>query len=144
MPTNSVSIGRLSLLHYNTSLTCRNEAMFAESDKLKSKLDFFKSCIQYDLEKYSDQMHCGICELTLPVSSDPWFRSRGVCAPRNNLNILCETVSVSFVLLCHVSMYQRSFFHCIICCKATLFNNLTLFEVWFYRQFVLVPSSNSF
>ncbi|XP_031417352.1 inhibitor of nuclear factor kappa-B kinase subunit alpha-like isoform X1 [Clupea harengus] len=50
----------LSLLHYNTSLTCRNEAMFAESDKLKSKLDFFKSCIQYDLEKYSDQMHCGI------------------------------------------------------------------------------------
>ena len=28
--------------------------------------------------------------------------------------------------------------------KVTLCNNLTLFEVWFYRQLVLVPSSNSF
>ena len=26
--------------------------------------------------------------------------------------------------------------------KGTLCNNLTLFEVWFYRQLVLVPSSN--
>ena len=26
--------------------------------------------------------------------------------------------------------------------KVTLCNNLTLFEVWFYRQLVLVPSSN--
>ena len=28
--------------------------------------------------------------------------------------------------------------------KVTLCNNFTLFEVWFYRQLVLVPSSNSF
>ena len=28
--------------------------------------------------------------------------------------------------------------------KVTLCNNLTLFEVWFYRQLALVPSSNSF
>src|SRR4029434_5255509 len=28
--------------------------------------------------------------------------------------------------------------------KVTLCNNLTLFEVWFYWQLVLVPSSNSF
>ena len=28
--------------------------------------------------------------------------------------------------------------------KVTLCNNLTLFEIWFYRQLVLVPSSNSF
>lgn len=36
--------------------------MFGISQQLKAKLDFFKCSIQYDLEKYSDQMHYGICE----------------------------------------------------------------------------------
>lgn len=36
--------------------------MFGFSQQLKAKLDFFRSSIQYDLEKYSDQMHYGICE----------------------------------------------------------------------------------
>uniref|UniRef100_A0A674NUI0 Inhibitor of nuclear factor kappa-B kinase subunit alpha n=1 Tax=Takifugu rubripes TaxID=31033 RepID=A0A674NUI0_TAKRU len=50
----------LSLLRYNTNLTrCKNN-MFGFSQQLKAKLDFFKSSIQYDLEKYSDQMHYGI------------------------------------------------------------------------------------
>lgn len=41
--------------------------MFGFSQQLKAKLDFFKSSIQYDLEKYSDQMHYGICEChTIP------------------------------------------------------------------------------
>lgn len=39
--------------------------MFGFSQQLKAKLDFFKSSIQYDLEKYSDQMHYGICECSL-------------------------------------------------------------------------------
>lgn len=56
------SMSRLSLLRYNTNLTrCKNN-MFGFSQQLKAKLDFFKSSIQYDLEKYSDQMHYGICE----------------------------------------------------------------------------------
>ncbi|KAG8008775.1 Inhibitor of nuclear factor kappa-B kinase subunit alpha, partial [Nibea albiflora] len=38
---------------------CKN-SMFGFSQQLKAKLDFFKSSIQYDLEKYSDQMHYGI------------------------------------------------------------------------------------
>ncbi|XP_062382309.1 inhibitor of nuclear factor kappa-B kinase subunit alpha-like isoform X2 [Sardina pilchardus] len=50
----------LSLLHYNSNLTRYNEMLSAESYQLKAKLDFFKSCLQYDLEKYSDQMHWGI------------------------------------------------------------------------------------
>lgn len=55
-------MSRLSLLRYNTNLTrCKNN-MFGFSQQLKAKLDFFKSSIQYDLEKYSDQMHYGICE----------------------------------------------------------------------------------
>uniref|UniRef100_A0A672YDU2 Inhibitor of nuclear factor kappa-B kinase subunit alpha n=1 Tax=Sphaeramia orbicularis TaxID=375764 RepID=A0A672YDU2_9TELE len=53
---------RLSLLRYNTNLTRCKNSMFGFSQQLKAKLDFFKSSIQYDLEKYSDQMHYGICE----------------------------------------------------------------------------------
>uniref|UniRef100_A0A668AA16 Inhibitor of nuclear factor kappa-B kinase subunit alpha n=1 Tax=Myripristis murdjan TaxID=586833 RepID=A0A668AA16_9TELE len=52
----------LSLLRYNTNLTRYKNSMFGFSQQLKAKLDFFKSSIQYDLEKYSDQMHYGICE----------------------------------------------------------------------------------
>uniref|UniRef100_A0AAQ5Y4H8 Inhibitor of nuclear factor kappa-B kinase subunit alpha n=1 Tax=Amphiprion ocellaris TaxID=80972 RepID=A0AAQ5Y4H8_AMPOC len=50
----------LSLLRYNTNLTRCKNCMFGFSQQLKAKLDFFKSSIQYDLEKYSDQMHYGI------------------------------------------------------------------------------------
>ncbi len=52
---------RLSLLRYNTNLTKYKNMMFSFSQQLKAKLDFFKSSIQYDLEKYSDQMQYGIC-----------------------------------------------------------------------------------
>ncbi|KAI5625060.1 inhibitor of nuclear factor kappa-B kinase subunit alpha, partial [Silurus asotus] len=50
----------LSLLRYNTNLTRYKTLMFSCSQQLKAKLDFFKSSIQYDLEKYSDQMQYGI------------------------------------------------------------------------------------
>uniref|UniRef100_A0A8C7G573 Inhibitor of nuclear factor kappa-B kinase subunit alpha n=1 Tax=Oncorhynchus kisutch TaxID=8019 RepID=A0A8C7G573_ONCKI len=60
----------LSLLRYNTNLTRCKNGMFAFSQQLKAKLDFFKSSIQYDLEKYSDQMHYGICEC-LPANDRP-------------------------------------------------------------------------
>lgn len=59
------SFTRLSLLRYNTNLTRCKNSMFGFSQQLKAKLDFFKSSIQYDLEKYSDQMHYGICECLL-------------------------------------------------------------------------------
>uniref|UniRef100_A0A672L237 Inhibitor of nuclear factor kappa-B kinase subunit alpha n=1 Tax=Sinocyclocheilus grahami TaxID=75366 RepID=A0A672L237_SINGR len=48
------------LLRYNTNLTRYKNMMFSFSQQLKAKLDFFKSSIQYDLEKYSDQMQYGI------------------------------------------------------------------------------------
>lgn len=56
-----LSVCRLSLLRYNTNLTRYKNMMFSFSQQLKAKLDFFKSSIQYDLEKYSDQMQYGIC-----------------------------------------------------------------------------------
>ncbi|TRY99580.1 hypothetical protein DNTS_032889 [Danionella cerebrum] len=52
----------LSLLRYNTNLTRYKNTMFSFSQQLKAKLDFFKTSIQYDLEKYSDQMQYGICK----------------------------------------------------------------------------------
>ena len=63
---------RLSLLRYNTNLTRYKNSMFGFSQQLKAKLDFFKSSIQYDLEKYSDQMHYGICTYIPLTSSSPW------------------------------------------------------------------------
>lgn len=63
--SSSSSSFRLSLLRYNTNLTRCKNSMFGFSQQLKAKLDFFKSSIQYDLEKYSDQMHYGICEFWL-------------------------------------------------------------------------------
>uniref|UniRef100_A0AAY4AKH4 Inhibitor of nuclear factor kappa-B kinase subunit alpha n=1 Tax=Denticeps clupeoides TaxID=299321 RepID=A0AAY4AKH4_9TELE len=48
------------LLYHNTNLTRLKTRMFADSQQLKAKLEFFKSSIQYDLEKYIDQMHYGI------------------------------------------------------------------------------------
>uniref|UniRef100_A0A673JT87 Inhibitor of nuclear factor kappa-B kinase subunit alpha n=1 Tax=Sinocyclocheilus rhinocerous TaxID=307959 RepID=A0A673JT87_9TELE len=53
----------LSLLRYNTNLTRYKNMMFSFSQQLKAKLDFFKSSIQYDLEKYSDQMQYEIGHL---------------------------------------------------------------------------------
>uniref|UniRef100_A0A671NSG4 Inhibitor of nuclear factor kappa-B kinase subunit alpha n=1 Tax=Sinocyclocheilus anshuiensis TaxID=1608454 RepID=A0A671NSG4_9TELE len=50
----------LSLLRYNTNLTRYKNMMFSFSQQLKAKLYFFKSSIQYDLEKYGDQMQYGI------------------------------------------------------------------------------------
>ncbi|XP_056326627.1 inhibitor of nuclear factor kappa-B kinase subunit alpha [Danio aesculapii] len=50
----------LSLLRFNTNLTRYKNMMFSFSQQLKAKLDFFKTSIQYDLEKYSDQMQYGI------------------------------------------------------------------------------------
>ncbi|CAG03014.1 unnamed protein product [Tetraodon nigroviridis] len=79
----------LSLLRYNTNLTrCKNN-MFGFSQQLKAKLDFFKSSIQYDLEKYSDQMHYGICECRLAVCFITYtFCTRG-CRLLGLMRCLC-------------------------------------------------------
>lgn len=55
--------------------------MFSCSQQLRAKLDFFKSSIQYDLEKYSDQMQYGICTFTFLSSNKPYtsYQLRVVC-----------------------------------------------------------------
>lgn len=56
---------RVNLLRYNTELSKKKNLMTSECEQLKAKLDFFRSSIQIDLEKYSEQMEFGISKLPL-------------------------------------------------------------------------------
>lgn len=53
---------RLSLLRYNTNLTRYKNLLFSHSQQLQAKLSFFKTSIQHDLERYTQQRQVGICE----------------------------------------------------------------------------------
>ncbi|XP_068128388.1 inhibitor of nuclear factor kappa-B kinase subunit beta [Hyperolius riggenbachi] len=50
----------VNLLRYNTELSKKKNLMTSECEQLKAKLDFFRSSIQIDLDKYSEQMEFGI------------------------------------------------------------------------------------
>lgn len=50
----------VNLLRYNTELSKKKNLMTSECEQLKAKLDFFRSSIQIDLEKYREQMEFGI------------------------------------------------------------------------------------
>lgn len=81
MPEGFVSCGpcRMNLLRNNSCLSKMKNSMASMSQQLKAKLDFFKTSIQIDLEKYSEQTEFGISECTL-------------CSP------LGETIPVFFFL----------------------------------------------
>ncbi|XP_038602545.1 inhibitor of nuclear factor kappa-B kinase subunit beta [Tachyglossus aculeatus] len=50
----------MNLLRYNSSLSKMKNSMASMSQQLKAKLDFFKTSVQIDLEKYSEQTEFGI------------------------------------------------------------------------------------
>ncbi|XP_045926276.1 inhibitor of nuclear factor kappa-B kinase subunit alpha-like isoform X2 [Micropterus dolomieu] len=50
----------LSLLRYNTNLTRYKNMLFSHSQQLQAKLAFFKTSIQYDLERYTKQRNTGV------------------------------------------------------------------------------------
>ncbi|XP_074979525.1 inhibitor of nuclear factor kappa-B kinase subunit beta isoform X2 [Caretta caretta] len=50
----------MNLLRYNSNLSKMKNSMASLSQQLKAKLDFFKTSIQIDLEKYSEQIEFGI------------------------------------------------------------------------------------
>lgn len=64
--------------------------MFGFSQQLKAKLDFFKSSIQYDLEKYSDQMHYGICECLLAAVCSCFSKHVVGCSVSSHLSDLSK------------------------------------------------------
>lgn len=55
----------MNLLRNNSCLSKMKNSMASMSQQLKAKLDFFKTSIQIDLEKYSEQTEFGISECTL-------------------------------------------------------------------------------
>lgn len=66
MPQGSVSCPcRMNLLRNNSCLSKMKNSMASMSQQLKAKLDFFKTSIQIDLEKYREQTEFGISECTL-------------------------------------------------------------------------------
>nr|CAG32560.1 hypothetical protein RCJMB04_29g15 [Gallus gallus] len=50
----------MNLLRYNSTLSKMKNSMASLSQQLKAKLDFFKTSIQIDLEKYKEQTEFGI------------------------------------------------------------------------------------
>uniref|UniRef100_A0A672U011 IkappaB kinase n=1 Tax=Strigops habroptila TaxID=2489341 RepID=A0A672U011_STRHB len=52
----------MNLLRYNSTLSKMKNSMASLSQQLKAKLDFFKTSIQIDLEKYKEQIEFGISE----------------------------------------------------------------------------------
>ncbi|XP_069070197.1 inhibitor of nuclear factor kappa-B kinase subunit beta isoform X1 [Pleurodeles waltl] len=50
----------MNLLRYNSTLSKQKNSMASLSQQLKAKLDFFRTSIQIDLEKYSEQIEFGI------------------------------------------------------------------------------------
>lgn len=55
----------MNLLRYNSTLSKMKNSMASLSQQLKAKLDFFKTSIQIDLEKYKEQIEFGICEYSI-------------------------------------------------------------------------------
>uniref|UniRef100_A0AAQ4QRX7 Inhibitor of nuclear factor kappa-B kinase subunit alpha n=1 Tax=Gasterosteus aculeatus aculeatus TaxID=481459 RepID=A0AAQ4QRX7_GASAC len=91
----------VSLPRYNTNLNRCKNSMFGFSQQLKAKLDFFKSSLPYDLEKYSDQMHYGICGRGDGASEEPLRptprRQDGAAV---SVNVVCFSCGIKlFVLL---------------------------------------------
>lgn len=65
---HGVSLGgpcRMNLLRNNSCLSKMKNSMASMSQQLKAKLDFFKTSIQIDLEKYREQTEFGISECVL-------------------------------------------------------------------------------
>uniref|UniRef100_A0A1A7YSH9 Conserved helix-loop-helix ubiquitous kinase n=1 Tax=Iconisemion striatum TaxID=60296 RepID=A0A1A7YSH9_9TELE len=50
----------LSLLRYNSTMTRYKSVLLSLSQQLRAKLAIFKTCIQYDLEEYTQQTDTGI------------------------------------------------------------------------------------
>ena len=55
----------MNLLRNNSCLSKMKNSMASMSQQLKAKLDFFKTSIQIDLEKYREQTEFGISECVL-------------------------------------------------------------------------------
>ncbi|XP_063787811.1 inhibitor of nuclear factor kappa-B kinase subunit beta [Pseudophryne corroboree] len=80
----------VNLLRYNTELSKKKNLMTSECEQLKAKLDFFRSSIQIDLEKYSEQMEFGITSEKLLSTWREMEQAVELCGREQEVQLLVE------------------------------------------------------
>lgn len=114
---------RMNLLRNNSCLSKMKNSMASISQQLKAKLDFFKTSIQIDLEKYSEQTEFGISECVVSSiyrDSSGLFLFMRLLLPCNN-RVTCFGFDLMVFLFCFY-LFSLSFLllfftqHQISCC----------------------------
>ncbi|XP_075063166.1 inhibitor of nuclear factor kappa-B kinase subunit beta [Mixophyes fleayi] len=80
----------VNLLRYNTELSKKKNLMTSECEQLKAKLDFYRSSIQIDLEKYSEQMEFGITSEKLLSTWREMEQAVELCGREQEVQLLVE------------------------------------------------------
>uniref|UniRef100_F6RS10 Inhibitor of nuclear factor kappa-B kinase subunit beta n=2 Tax=Monodelphis domestica TaxID=13616 RepID=F6RS10_MONDO len=80
----------MNLLRNNSSLSKMKNLMASMSQQLKAKLDFFKTSIQIDLEKYSEQTEFGITSDKLLLAWREMEQAVELCGRESDVKLLVE------------------------------------------------------
>ncbi|TKC40415.1 hypothetical protein EI555_010652, partial [Monodon monoceros] len=80
----------MNLLRNNSCLSKMKNSMASMSQQLKAKLDFFKTSIQIDLEKYSEQKEFGITSDKLLLAWREMEQAVELCGRENEVKQLVE------------------------------------------------------
>eukprot|EP00069_Balaena_mysticetus_P016281 bmy_09716T0 len=80
----------MNLLRNNSCLSKMKNSMASMSQQLKAKLDFFKTSIQIDLEKYSEQKEFGITSDKLLLAWREMEQAVELCGRENEVKHLVE------------------------------------------------------
>nr|XP_031547421.1 inhibitor of nuclear factor kappa-B kinase subunit beta isoform X1 [Vicugna pacos]XP_031547422.1 inhibitor of nuclear factor kappa-B kinase subunit beta isoform X1 [Vicugna pacos] len=80
----------MNLLRNNSCLSKMKNSMASMSQQLKAKLDFFKTSIQIDLEKYNEQTEFGITSDKLQLAWREMEQAVELCGRENEVKHLVE------------------------------------------------------
>ncbi|XP_071435430.1 inhibitor of nuclear factor kappa-B kinase subunit beta isoform X2 [Pithys albifrons albifrons] len=80
----------MNLLRYNSALSKMKNSMASLSQQLKAKLDFFKTSIQIDLEKYKEQIEFGITSEKLLLAWKEMEQAVELCGREEDVDQLVK------------------------------------------------------
>uniref|UniRef100_A0A8C3LWC5 IkappaB kinase n=1 Tax=Chrysolophus pictus TaxID=9089 RepID=A0A8C3LWC5_CHRPC len=95
----------MNLLRYNSTLSKMKNSMASLSQQLKAKLDFFKTSIQIDLEKYKEQIEFGITSEKLLFAWKEMEQAVELCGREDDVD---ELVKRMMALQTDIVDLQRS------------------------------------
>ncbi|TFK08199.1 mitochondrial Rho GTPase 2 [Platysternon megacephalum] len=95
----------MNLLRYNSNLSKMKNSMASLSQQLKAKLDFFKTSIQIDLEKYSEQTEFGITSEKLLFAWRDMEQAVELCGREEDVD---QLVKMMMALQADIVDLQRS------------------------------------